>query len=81
MKEDAEQMEDDDWEDVSAPPRLAIQITQVEANIAKCDKRIADEQFAVEENERSLRRLLFGLKSRWRKAQDQVFVSDASLTG
>ena len=81
MKEDADQMEDDDWEDVSAPPAFAIQITQVEANIAKCDKRIADEQFAVEENEGSLRRLLFGLKSRWQKAQDQVFASDASTVG
>ena len=79
-KEDAEQI-DDDWEDVSAPPTFAIQITQVEANIAKCDKRIADEQFAVEENERSIRRLLFGLKSRWQKAQSQVFANSASLTG
>ena len=48
-KEDAEQI-DDDWEDVSGICTFAIQITQVEANIVKCDKRIADEQFAVEEN-------------------------------
>ena len=79
MTEDANQTEDEDWEDVSAPPAFAIQITQVEANIDKCDKRIADEQFAVEENEGSLRRLLFGLKARWQKAQDQVFASNASM--
>jgi len=77
-EEEEEAMEEDDWEvDVSAPA-FVIQITQVEANIAKCDKRIADEQFAVEENEGSLQRLLYGLKSRWQKAQKQVFVSKSS---
>ena len=35
----------------------------------------------MEENERSIRRLLFGLKSRWQKAQSQVFANSASLTG